>query len=37
MIEFKNVYKKYDEKNLFAVSDLSLTINSGEIFGFFRT
>ena len=32
MIEIKNVTKKYGDKT--AISDISFTVNDGEIFGF---
>lgn len=34
MIEINHLSKKYSKSNFYAVSDLSLTVNDGEIFGF---
>ncbi len=34
MIEINHLSKKYAKSNYYAVKDLSLTVNSGEIFGF---
>lgn len=34
MLSIKNVYKKYQGADRFAVEDLSLEVKRGEIFGF---
>jgi len=34
MIEVKNIYHSYNKNDIYAVNDISFTIEKGEIFGF---